>query len=326
MKSLRTSLGFWLAGLAVALLPALAAAQDFPSKPIKLIVPFPAGGPNDIIARAVGQKMADILKQPVLIDNRGGQGGVIGTDMVAKAEPDGYTIAVTSAGALAISPNMQKTAYDTLKDLAPVTLVAKVPEMLVVATSVPANNMKELVALAKAQPGKLNFASSGPGSLPHLAGELFKLTAKIDIVHVPYRGAAPAVNDLLGQQVQMVFLDLPVLLPQVNAGKLKPIAIGAPQRVPSAKDVPTTTEVGMPDLQTENWYGMVAPGKTPPAIIARLNQAATEAMKDPGVKEKLAAQGATLVGDKPEQFRAFIESETKKWAKVIKDAGVPTEK
>ena len=326
MKPLKTSLGFWLTGLAVALLPALAAAQDFPSKPIKLVVPFPAGGPNDIIARAVGQKMADILKQPVLIDNRGGQGGVIGTDMVAKAEPDGYTIAVTSAGALAISPSMQKIAYDTLKDLAPVTLVAKVPEMLVVATSVPANNMKELVALAKAQPGKLNFASSGPGSLPHLAGELFKLTAKIDIVHVPYRGAAPAVNDLLGQQVQMVFLDLPVLLPQVNAGKLKPIALGAPQRVPSAKDVPTTTEVGMPDLQTENWYGMVAPAKTPPAIIAKLNQAAAEAMKDPAVKEKLAAQGATLVGDKPEQFRAFIDSEIKKWAKVIKDAGVPTEK
>ncbi|MCW5683016.1 MAG: tripartite tricarboxylate transporter substrate binding protein [Pseudolabrys sp.] len=326
MTRFRTSLGFWLAGMAVALLPALAAAQEFPSKPIKLIVPFPAGGPNDIIARAVGQKMADILKQPVLIDNRGGQGGVIGTDMVAKADPDGYTIAVTSAGALAISPSMQKIAYDTLKDLAPVTLVAKVPEMLVVATSVPANNMKELVALAKAQPGKLNFASSGPGSLPHLAGELFKLTAKIDIVHVPYRGAAPAVNDLLGQQVQMVFLDLPVLLPQVNAGKLKPIALGAPQRVPSAKDVPTTTEVGMPDLQTENWYGMVAPAKTPPAIIAKLNQAAAEAMKDPAVKEKLAAQGAMLVGDKPEQFRAFIESEIKKWAKVIKDAGVPTEK
>lgn len=326
MKPLRTSLKPWLAGFAVALLPALAMAQDFPSKPIKLIVPFPAGGPNDIIARAVGQKMSDILKQPVLIDNRGGQGGVIGTDMVAKADPDGYTIAVTSAGALAISPSMQKIAYDPLKDLAPVTLVAKVPEMLVVATSVPANTMTELVALAKAQPGKLNFASSGPGSLPHLAGELFKLTAKIDIVHVPYRGAAPAVNDLLGQQVQMVFLDLPVLLPQVNAGTLKPIAIGAPQRVPSAKDVPTTTEAGMPDLQTENWYGMVAPAKTPPAIIAKLNQAAAEAMKDPAVEEKLASQGATLVGDKPEQFRAFIEAEIKKWAKVIKDAGVPTEK
>jgi tripartite-type tricarboxylate transporter receptor subunit TctC len=318
--------GMMLASLALAMMPSLAVADNFPSKPIKLIVPFPAGGPNDIIARAVGQKMADILKQPVLIDNRGGQGGVLGTDAVAKADPDGYTIAVTSAGALAISPTMQKIAYDTLRDLAPVTLVAKVPEMLVVATNVPAKDMKELVALAKSQPGKLNFASSGPGSLPHLAGELFKLTAKIDIVHVPYRGAAPAVNDLLGQQVQMVFLDLPVLLPQVSAGKLRPIAIGAPKRVASVKDVPTTTEVGMPDLQTENWYGMVAPAKTPPAVIAVLNKAAVEAMRDPAVVEKLASQGATLIGDTPEQFRDFIASEIKKWAKVIKDAGVKTDK
>jgi tripartite-type tricarboxylate transporter receptor subunit TctC len=221
---------------------------------------------------------------------------------------------------------MEKVAYVTLRDLAPITLVAKVPEMLVVATSVPANNMKELVALAKAQPNKLNFASSGPGSLPHLAGELFKLTAKIDITHVPYRGAAPAVNDLLGQQVQMVFLDLPILLPQIKAGKLKPIAVGAPQRVPSAPDVPTTTEVGMPNLQTENWYGMVAAAHTPPAIVAKLNKAAVEAMKDPTVISKLSSQGANLIGDTPDQFRAYIGSETKKWAKVIKDAGVPVQK
>jgi len=308
------------------LLPTLASAQDFPNRPIRLIVPFPPGGPNDIIARVVGSRMSDLLKQPVLIDNRGGQGGVVGTDLVAKAKPDGYTIAVSSAGALAISPNMEKVAYDTLKDLQPITLVAKVPEMLVVATDVPAKNMKELIALAKAQPGRLNFASTGPGSLPHLAGELFKLTAKIDIVHVPYRGAAPAVNDLLGQQVQMVFLDLPVLLPQIRAGRLRPIAIGALERAPSAMDVPTTTEVDMPDLQTENWYGMVAPAGTPTAIVASLNKAATEAMRDPVVKEKLASQGALLVGGTPDQFRAFIDTETKKWAKVIKDAGVETEK
>jgi tripartite-type tricarboxylate transporter receptor subunit TctC len=221
---------------------------------------------------------------------------------------------------------MEKVAYDTLKDLQPITLVAKVPEMLVVATSVPANNMQELVALAKAQPGKLNFASSGPGSLPHLAGELFKLTAKIDIVHVPYRGAAPAVNDLLAQQVQMVFLDLPVLLPQVQAGKLRPIAIGAPKRAPSAPNVPTTTEVGMGHLQTENWYGMVAAAKTPPQIVAALNKAAVEAMKDPEVISKLESQGAILVGDSPESFRKFIADETKKWAEVIKDSGVPVQK
>ena len=314
-----------LLGLAL-ICPAFAAAQDFPSKTIRLIVPFPPGGPNDIIARVVGQRMSEILRQTIIIDNRSGQGGVVGTDVVAKAPPDGYTIGVASAGALAISPSMEKVAYDTLKDLQPITLVAKVPEMLVVATSVPANTMQELVSLAKSQPGKLNFASSGPGSMPHLAGELFKLTAKIDMTHVPYKGAAPAVNDLLGQQVQMVFLDLPILLPQIKAGKLKPIAVGAPQRVPSAPDVPTTAEVGMPGLLTENWYGMVAPAKTPPQVVAVLNKAAVEAMKDPNVIEKLASQGAILVGDTPEQFRDYIDSETKKWAKVIVDAGVHTEK
>src|SRR5882757_2449649 len=304
------------------LLPASVAAQDFPNKPIKLIVPFPAGGPNDIIARVLGQRMSELMKQPVLIDNRGGQGGVLGTDAVAKAKPDGYTIAISSAGALAISPSMQTIAYDTLKDLAPVTLVATVPEMLVVATNVPAGNMKELVELARAQPGKLNFASSGPGSLPHLACELFKLTAKIDIVHVPYRGAAPAVNDLLGEQVQMTFLDLPVILPQIKAGTLRPIALGGRERAPTAPDVPTTAEVGMPDLIIENWYGMVAPAGTPPAIVARLNQLATAAMADPAVKDRLAEQGLTLAGDTPEHFRDFIAADIKRWAKVIKDAGV----
>ena len=316
-----------LTGLSALLLaPALASAQDFPTKPIRLIVPFPAGGPNDIIARVIGQRMSELTKQPVVIDNRGGQGGVLGTDAVAKAAPDGYTIAISSAGALAISPNMEKVAYDTLRDLAPVTLVATVPEMLVVAGNVPANNMSELIALARAQPGKLNFASSGPGSLPHLAGELLKLTAKIDILHVPYRGAAPAVNDLLGQQVQMAFLDLPVLLPQIRSGNLRGIAIGSPQRAPTAMEVPTTAEAGMPELRVENWYGMVAPSGTPPAVIAALNRIATEAMRDATVKEKLASQGAELIGDTPEHFRRFIADEIAKWADVIRDAGIATEK
>ena len=321
MKTLR----LLLIGLAL-MMSGMAVAQNFPSKTIRLIVPFPPGGPNDIIARVVSQRMSEILKQTIIVDNRSGQGGVVGTDVVAKAPPDGYTIAIASAGALAISPSMEKVAYDTLKDLQPITLVAKVPEMLVVATNVPADNMQELVKLAKAEPGKLNFASSGPGSMPHLAGELFKLTADINIVHVPYRGAAPAVNDLLAQQVQMVFLDLPVLLPQIKAGKLKPIAVGTTQRVQSLPDVPTTVEAGMPNLQTENWYGMVAPAKTPPEIVAILNKAASEAMKDPAVIEKLASQGAILVGDSPEHFRDYIDSETKKWAKVIVDAGVVTDK
>jgi tripartite-type tricarboxylate transporter receptor subunit TctC len=315
-----------LTGLALLLWPALAAAQDFPGKSIRLIVPFPPGGPNDIIARIVGQRMSELMKQPVVIDNRAGQAGVLGTDAVAKANPDGYTIAIVSASSLAINPTLEKVPYDVARDLAPVTLVVTVPEMLVVASNIPAKNMAELVALAKAQPGKLNFASAGVGGLPHLAGELFKLTAKIDIVHVPYRGAAPAINDLLGQQVQMTFLDLPVLLPHIKAGTLRPIALGARQRAPTAPDVPTTAEVGMPDLLIENWYGMIAPAKTPDHIVAALNRFANEAMADPAVKQRLADQGLTVAGDTPEHFRGFIDSEIRKWEKVISDAGVSIEK
>ena len=298
-------------------------AQEFPTKPIKLIVPFPPGGPNDIIARVVGAKMSELLGQPVVIDNRGGAGGVLGTDAVAKAEPDGYTIAITSAGALAICKSLQeKLPYDTLKDLKPVTLVAKVPELLVVANNVPAKTMPELLALAKAKPGKLNFASTGPGSMPHLAGELFRTSAGIDIVHVPYKGAAPAVNDIVGEQVQMVFLDIPVLLPQVQAGKVRPIAIGSRERVPSLPNVPTTSEVGLPQIEAENWYGMVAPAATPPAVIAKLHQVHGEALKSPEVKDKLSAQGAILVGNTPDEFAAYIQSEIDKWGKVAKAANI----
>ena len=313
-------------GLSVLLSPALAAAQDFPNKPIRLIVPFPAGGPNDLIARVIGQRMSEIVKQPVIIDNRGGQAGVLGTDAIAKSAPDGYTIGIVSASAIVISPSMEKVAYDPQKDLLPITLVATVPEMLVVASNVTANSMSELVALAKAQPGKLNFASAGVGGLPHLAGELFKLTAKIDVVHVPYRGAAPAINDLLGQQVQMTFLDLPVILPHIKAGTLHPIALGARARVPTAPDVPTTAEVGMPDLLIENWYGMIAPAGLPREVLDKINRVAVEAMSDPAVNNKLADQGLTLVPQTPEQFRSFIASEAVRWAKVIKDAGVETTK
>jgi tripartite-type tricarboxylate transporter receptor subunit TctC len=270
--------------------------------------------------------MSELVKQPIVIDNRGGQAGVLGTDAVAKSNPDGYTIGIVSASALAISPTMEKVAYDVAKDFAPITLVVTVPEMLVVASNVPARNMVELVALAKAQPGELNFASAGVGGLPHLAGELFKLTAKIDIVHVPYRGAAPAINDLLGQQVQMTFLDLPVLLPHIKGGTLRPIALGAPARAPTAPDVPTTAEVGMPDLLIENWYGMIAPAGTPEKIVAILNRLANQAMADPSVQQKLADQGLTVAGDTPEHFRDFIGTETRKWADVIKHAGVETTK
>ena len=319
-------LGRLLAGLWLAFLPALAAAQDFPSKSIKLIVPFPAGGPNDIIARVVGQRMSEIIKQPVIIDNRGGQGGVLGTDAVAKAAPDGYTIGIVSASSLVINPTMERVPYNVATDFTPVTLVTTVPEMLVVASNVPANNMAELVALAKAQPGKLNFASAGVGGLPHLAGELFKLTANIDIVHIPYRGAAPAINDLLGQQVQMAFLDLPVLLQHIKAGTLRPIALGAPERAPTAPDVPTTAEVGMPDILIQNWYGVIAPGGTPENIVNLLNAVTNQAMDDPQVKQKLADQGLTVAGNRPKQFRDYIATEAQKWARVIKAAHLDTAK
>ena len=313
----------WLCIGAAVFTAAAASAQDFPSKPIRLIVPFPPGGPNDIIARVVGQKMSELLKQQVVIDNRGGAGGALGTDVVAKAAPDGTTIAITSAGALAISIALQeKLPYDTLKHLKPITLVAKVPELLVAATSLPASNLNELIALARAKPGTLNYASSGPGSMPHLAGELLKAAAKVDIVHVPYKGAAPAVNDLIGQQVQMAFFDLPVLMPQVQAGKLKAIAVGSRERAPGLKDVPTTFELGYPQIEADNWYGMVAPIATPPAIVARLHQATVAALRDADVREKLSSQGLTLFGDTPDEFTAYIRAEIEKWGKVGKAAGL----
>src|ERR1700744_2549495 len=315
-----------LIGLSVLVAPMVASAQDFPNRQIRLIVPFPPGGPNDIIARLVGQRMSELFKQSIIIDNRSGQGGALGTDVIAKAAPDGYTIGITSASSIVISPTMEKVAYDPRKDLAPVTLVTTVPEMLVVASNVPANNMAELVALAKAQPGKLNFASAGVGGLPHRAGGLVKLPAKIDIVHVPYRGAAPAINDLLGQQVQMTFLDLPVILPQIKAGNLKPIALGARERPKQAPDVPTTAEVGMPDLLIENWYGMVGPAGLPREILDKINRVAVEAMSDPSVKDKLTDQGLTLVPQTPEEFRAFIATEAAKWSNVVKKAGLEAAK
>src|ERR1700742_2813653 len=315
-----------IVALSLVLMPVSANAQDFPNKPIRLIVPFPPGGPNDIIARLVGQRMSELFKQNIIIDNRSGQGGALGTDLIAKSAPDGYTIGIVSASSIVISPTMEKVAYDPRKDLAPVTLVTTVPEMLVVASNVPANNMAELVALAKAQPGKLNFASAGVGGLPHLAGELFKLTAEIDIVHVPYRGAAPAINDLLGQQVKMPSPALPVILPQIKAGNLKPIALGARERASQAPDVPTTAEVGMPDLLIENWYGMVGPAGLPRDVLDKINRTAVEAMSDPNVKDKLADQGLTLVPQTPEEFRAFIAKDAVRWANVVKKAGLEATK
>jgi tripartite-type tricarboxylate transporter receptor subunit TctC len=307
---------------AASLAVVTANAQGYPNRPIKLVVPFPAGGPNDIIARVVAAKMSDLLGQPIVIDNRGGAGGVVGTDAVAKAAPDGYTIGIASAGAIAISASLiEKVPYDSIKDLTPITLVASVPELLVVPEQLPVKDFKDLLAMAKAQPDKLNFGSSGEGSMPHLAGELLKINAKIDIVHVPYRGAAPAVTDLLAGNIQMIFLDTPVLLPLIKAGKIRALAVAAKERVPSVPDVPTMSELGLANVNAENWYGMIGPAGIPKEIVDKLNSVATAALKDPGVIDKLAPQGARLVGDKPDQFGAFIKSEIDKWAVVVKASG-----
>jgi tripartite-type tricarboxylate transporter receptor subunit TctC len=316
------------AGLGLALIAGFvmtggSAAQDYPSRSIKLIVPFPAGGPADTIGRVVGDKMGAILGQTVVIDNRGGAGGAVGTNAVAKAEPDGYTIGISSAGALAISVSLQESvAYDPLKDLQPLTLVARVPELLVVGKAVPVRSLAELLALAKSKPGSLNFASSGPGSMPHLAGELLKRHAAIDIVHVPYRGAAPAVNDLLGGHVQMMFMDIAILLPHVQSGAVHAIAIGSKERAAALPDLPTTAELGLPQVEADNWYGMVAPPRTPPAIVVKLTAAIVESLRSADVKEKLATQGAVAAGNSPEEFGAYLKSEIAKWGEVVKGAHI----
>ena len=313
-----------IAGLVAGVLSP-AHAQTWPEKSIRLMVPFPAGGPTDIIARVVGQAAGERLGQAIVIDNRGGAGGVTGTDVVAKAAPDGYTIALSSAGALAISPSLQKMPYVTLRDFKPLTLVAKVPELLVVPSSFPAKTLPEFLAMAKAKPGDLNYGSTGPGGMPHLASELLKAAAKVDIVHVPYAGAAPAVNDLLPGRTQMMFADIPVLLAHVQAGSLRALAVGSAQRVSLLPDVPTLAEQGLPGVEAENWYGIVVPAATPPAIFEKMRAAFIAAIADPQVQKVLTAQGAILVGNTPEQFAAYIEAETKKWAEVVKVSGAKLE-
>jgi tripartite-type tricarboxylate transporter receptor subunit TctC len=316
------ALRWFLVALIAAMLPGAVAAETYPSRPIKLVVPFPPGGPNDIIARVVAQRMSELLGQTVVIDNRSGAGGVVGTDAVAKAAPDGYTIGICSAGAIAISASLgEKVPYDSTKDLTAITLVASVPELLVVPAGLNVDSFAELVKLVNSKPGQLNFASTGPGSMPHLAGELLKINGKLNIVHVPYRGAAPAVNDLLGGQVQMMFADIPVLLPHVQAGKLKALAIASKARAPSLPDVKTLGELGLANVDAENWYGMIGPAKMPADIVEKLNAVTVQALKSPGVIEKLSPQGANLVGDRPEQFAAFIKTEIAKWAKVVEASG-----
>lgn len=309
-------------GLAAAsLMTSASLAQDYPNRAIKLIVPFPAGGPADTIARVYAQRMQEIMGHPVVIDNRGGAGGITGVDAVAKAEPNGYTLGISSPGALAINPSVQTNMpYNVQKDLAPVSLVVRVPEVLVVAPNVKATSVAELLALSKSQ--QINFASTGAGSMPHLAAELFKLKSGVVAQHVPYRGAAPAVNDLLGNQVQWMFADIPVLLPHIKAGTFKAIGLGSTKRSAALPDLKTFVEQGLPDVLADNWYGIIAPAATPPAILAKLNQVINEAAKSKDVIEKLGVQGVDAEGSTQEVFKQMIVDETKKWGDVIRATGI----
>jgi tripartite-type tricarboxylate transporter receptor subunit TctC len=312
---------FYVVGLLV--LPLAAAAQEYPTKPVRLVVAFPPGGPADIIGRVLGQKMQERLGQPIVIDNRAGAGGVIGADNVAKSEPDGYSIGIASAGALALSvAMMDKMPYDPRKDLALITLIARMPQLLAVSTDLPAHTLAELVALAKARPGTINYASTGPESMPHLTGELLRLSASIDIVHVPYRGAAPAVNDLVGHQVQMMFADVTALLPQVEAGRVRPLAVAARMRAPTLPAVPTLAELGYPQVEADNWYGLFAPARTPPAVVARLHDAAIATLNSAEVRDKLSGLGAIVIGSRPDEFAVFLGEEIAKWSKVVQAAGI----
>ena len=303
--------------------PSLAMTQEFPNRAVKFVVPFPAGGPADTISRILTEKMATVLGQAIVIETRVGAGGLTGIASVAKAEPDGYTIAIAPASGLAMNVNLRESMpFHPLKDLALVTQIVSVPEILVVNENVPVRSLAELVVLAKSQPGKLVFASTGFGGMPHLAMELLKLTAQIDLVHVPYTGAAPAVNDLLGGHVQLMFADVPVLLGSIQSGKLRALAIGGRVRSPSLPSVPTTAELGMPQVEADNWYGLVAPIATPPAIVAKIHSAAVEALHSSEVKDKLAALSAIAVGNSSQEFASYVRSEIERWGKVIAATGI----
>ncbi len=303
--------------------PWQAVAQDYPNRTIKFVVPFPAGGPADTISRILTEKMASLMGQSMVVENRAGAGGLTGIAAVAKAEPDGYTLAIAPSSGLAMNINLRETMpFHPLKDLALITQIVSVPEILVVNDKVPANSLAELVSLAKSQPGKLVFASTGLGGMPHLAMELFKLTAQIDLVHVPYTGAAPAVNDLIGGHVQMMFADVPVLLGSIQAGTLRPLAIGSKARLASLPAVPTTSELGMPQVEADNWYGLVAPIATPPPVLAKIHAAASAALKSGDVQDKLATQGALAVGNSSAEFQSYVKSEIARWGGVIAATGI----
>jgi tripartite-type tricarboxylate transporter receptor subunit TctC len=317
----------FLSALLVTVIGTAAAADSaFPTRPIRLIVGYPPGGSTDIAARLVGQKLTPVFGQTVVIDNRAGASGTIAATIVADAEPDGHTLSFAASPEAAIYRALMKNPpYDSLKDFQPVTLVGRVPFMLVVHPSVSANTVKELVALAKAKPGTINFASFGNGTSNHLVGEAFRAAAGINIVHIPYKGSAPALADLLGGQVQMTFDAVPVVLPQVKAGKLKALAVATAKRSVLASNVPTMDESGVPGFTGGTWFGVLAPARTPAAIVDRLSREIGTVLRAPDVAQIFNDRGVEPVGNTPAEFRAFIESETKRWLKVAQDAGVKPE-
>jgi tripartite-type tricarboxylate transporter receptor subunit TctC len=310
--------------IALALCPAVVAqAQSYPDRPIRLIAPFPAGGLADVLARAIGDEMSKTLGQPVIVENRAGAGGNTGADAVAKAQPDGYTLLMSSAGILTANPFLYATMpFDAASAFIPVSNVAQMNMLLVVHPKVQAQNLKEFIALAKAQPGKLNFGSPGIGTTGHLGLAMFMHAAQVRITHVPYRGAALAVTDLIAGQIDGVVDNPPTVIAHIQSGKLRPLAFAAKDRLPLLPDVPTASQAGLANFEATSWFGIVAPAGTPPAVIARLHKSIADGVQAPAMRERFAKSGATLVGDTPEHFAAQIRAERSKWGEIIKAADI----
>lgn len=305
-----------------ALTPSVASAQTFPSKPVTIIVPFSAGGTTDILARIVGQYLGDKFGQSFVVDNRAGAGGNIGAQAAARAKPDGYTLFMGTVGTHAINASLYSNlGFDPIKDFQPLTRVAMVPNLLVVNPERPYRTVQELIEYAKAHPGEVTFGSSGNGSSIHLSGELFKLMADVDMLHIPYRGSAPAVTDLLGGQIDIMFDNMPSAIQHVRSGNLVPLAVTPSKRSAELPEVPTIAEAGVPGYEATSWFGMFAPAGTPADVVKLLNESIVEALKDPGVIEKFEAQGAEVHSETPEEFAQFIEAESAKWADVVKKSG-----
>jgi tripartite-type tricarboxylate transporter receptor subunit TctC len=320
MRTIVKLIGVLATGLAV-LGPGWAAAQSYPAKPVRIIVPFPAGGGTDLMARTMGDKIGAVLGQPFLVDNRSGAGGALGTELAAKAAPDGYTLLVNSSSALVIGPNlMQKSPYDPLRDLTPVILIGSAPNVLVVHPSVPAKSVKELIALTKRRPGELNYASNGAGTLSHLTGELFKLRAGIEMVHVPYKGGPPAVTDTMAGNVSLLFAAFPTLSAQIRSGRLRALAVTSAKRAAIAPELPTVAET-LPGFDSSQWWGMFGPAGMPPGVVSRLNAEMQKALALADVKKRLAADAAEPIGGSAADCAQFLRADFDKWRKVINDAG-----